>query len=318
MKTTGDPVFTKFRSLALDCLAATKQMFAEVEDMSLCQKAFSPWSSLLYIIQKRDGSLRSCGKAFEHTDRTRSPATSNIAYMTTYLQNAKVFSMLDLIKGLIKGFLGDLPSVYVTWMTCLSSLPLTRNTSFTYAMGSTSYNRMAFKSATATNLVPLYASLKGKAKDLMWGPLQELAFCNAKNALGSSGAITFSVPYASLLVSNNASNAVLKQVVNDSPCPLSFISRKLSKVKSRYYTFNCELLALHLSLSPLLRRYALYRSHRPHGSDDTFTRQCGVCTTRQSRHLSAVAEYNYTLQQVPKKMNYVANDMSRNTVAHGD
>ncbi|XP_068201622.1 uncharacterized protein [Palaemon carinicauda] len=37
-----------------------------------------------------------------------------------------------------------------------------------------------FLPAITANLNHLYSSLKGKPKDLKWGPLQEVAFCNAK------------------------------------------------------------------------------------------------------------------------------------------
>ncbi|XP_068211060.1 uncharacterized protein [Palaemon carinicauda] len=38
IKTTGPPVFAKFERLALDLLAASKETFAEMEEMGLCQK----------------------------------------------------------------------------------------------------------------------------------------------------------------------------------------------------------------------------------------------------------------------------------------
>ncbi|XP_068238402.1 uncharacterized protein [Palaemon carinicauda] len=92
------------------------------------------------------------------------------------------------------------------------------------------------KSLVAT-LGTLSAFLKGKPKDLKWGPLQEAAFCNAKNALSTAAALTFPMPYALLLLSTDASNvtigSVLKQVVNGLPCPLG---------ESIYSTSDCELL----------------------------------------------------------------------------
>ncbi|XP_068237199.1 uncharacterized protein [Palaemon carinicauda] len=57
IKTTGPSVFTKFRRLASDRLAAAKQTFAVIEEMGLCQKASSPWSSPIQIVVKRDGSI---------------------------------------------------------------------------------------------------------------------------------------------------------------------------------------------------------------------------------------------------------------------
>ncbi|XP_068209165.1 uncharacterized protein [Palaemon carinicauda] len=70
---------------------------------------------------------------------------------------------------------------------------------------------------TAT-LAPLYASIRGKPKDLKFGPLQEVTFCNAKNVLSTAADLTFPVPHAPRLLSTDASDvvigAVLEQVVN--------------------------------------------------------------------------------------------------------
>ncbi|XP_068215850.1 uncharacterized protein [Palaemon carinicauda] len=67
-------------------------------------------------------------------------------------------------------------------------------------------------------LPPLYASLKSKPKDLKWGPLQEVAFCNSKNAPSTADALTFHVLHAPLLLSTYVSDfsigAALKYVVN--------------------------------------------------------------------------------------------------------
>ncbi|XP_068210381.1 uncharacterized protein [Palaemon carinicauda] len=60
IKTTGAPVFARFRCLTLDCLVAAKQMFAEIEEIGLCQKTSSQWSSPSPIVLKKDDSLRPC------------------------------------------------------------------------------------------------------------------------------------------------------------------------------------------------------------------------------------------------------------------
>ncbi|XP_068238499.1 uncharacterized protein [Palaemon carinicauda] len=50
-----------------------------------------------------------------------------------------------------------------------------------------------FLLAIAATLAPLYVSLKGKPKDLKWGPLQEDAFCDAKNAQSTAAESTLFV-----------------------------------------------------------------------------------------------------------------------------
>ncbi|XP_068201700.1 uncharacterized protein [Palaemon carinicauda] len=109
-----------------------------------------------------------------------------------------------------------------------------------------------FLPTIAATFAPLYASLKGKQKDLKWGLLQEVAFRNPKNAQSTTTALSFPVPYAYLLLSTNASNVairvVLVKVVNSSPRPLAFFSRKLSKAESSNSTFDKEFLPVHLAV----------------------------------------------------------------------
>ena len=99
--TSGPPIFSKFRRLAPDILAAAKKVFQDMEDMGLCQKASSPWSSPLHIVVKKDGSLRPCGD-YRRLNMVTEPdhyPLPNIADVTSYLHGAKIFSTLDLLKG---------------------------------------------------------------------------------------------------------------------------------------------------------------------------------------------------------------------------
>lgn len=101
IKTTGTPVFAKFRRLSPEKLAAAKKCFKEMEDMGICQKASSPWSSPLHIVTKKDGSLRPCGDYRRLNTRTEADhyPLPNISDITSFLHGAKVFSKLDLTKG---------------------------------------------------------------------------------------------------------------------------------------------------------------------------------------------------------------------------
>ncbi|XP_068207478.1 uncharacterized protein [Palaemon carinicauda] len=55
IKTTWPTAFARFRCISFDYLPAAKQTFTEMEEMGVCQKASSTWSSPLHIILKEDG-----------------------------------------------------------------------------------------------------------------------------------------------------------------------------------------------------------------------------------------------------------------------
>ena len=101
IKTSGLPIFSKFRRLAPDKLQAAKKIFRDMETMGICQKASSPCASPLHIVTKKDGSLRPCGD-YQRLNMVTEPdhyPLPNIADVTTYLHGAKIFSKLDLLKG---------------------------------------------------------------------------------------------------------------------------------------------------------------------------------------------------------------------------
>ncbi|XP_068236955.1 uncharacterized protein [Palaemon carinicauda] len=104
----------------------------------------------------------------------------------------------------------------------------------------------------AATLAPLYASPKGKPKDLKCGHLQEAVFFHSNNALSTAAALTFPIPHAPLPLSTDVSDIpigpVHDHVVKGLPRPLAFLSRRLSKVEFGYSIFDRELLAVHLAV----------------------------------------------------------------------
>ncbi|XP_066941395.1 uncharacterized protein [Macrobrachium rosenbergii] len=52
--TEGSPVHTRFRRLAPDKLAHTRQAFQDMEQAGICQKAYSPWASPVHMEPKAD------------------------------------------------------------------------------------------------------------------------------------------------------------------------------------------------------------------------------------------------------------------------
>ena len=101
IQTSGPPVFSKFRRLAPDKLAAAKHTFAELERLGICQKASSPWASPLHIVTKKDGTLRPCGDYRRLNIKTEPDhyPLPNITDLTSFLNGAAIFSRLDLLKG---------------------------------------------------------------------------------------------------------------------------------------------------------------------------------------------------------------------------
>ena len=100
IKTTGPPVYVRFRRLAPDRLAAAKRCFQEMEKQGLCQ-ASSQWASPLHIVVKKDGTIRPCGDYRRLNNITEADhyPLPNIADVTSFLHGATVFSKLDLMKG---------------------------------------------------------------------------------------------------------------------------------------------------------------------------------------------------------------------------
>ena len=118
IKTSGPPVFAKFRRLAPAKLSAAKKIFADMEALGICQKASSPWSSPLHIVQKKDGSLRPCGD-YRRLNMMTEPdhyPTPNISDVTSYLHGATLFSKLDLLKGYFQVPMNkeDIPKTAIT------------------------------------------------------------------------------------------------------------------------------------------------------------------------------------------------------------
>ena len=101
IKTSGPPIFSRFRRLPPDRLATTKQVFQDMEALGICQKASSPWASPLHIVVKKDGSFRPCGD-YRRLNMITEPdhyPLPNISDITSFLHGAKIFSTLDLLKG---------------------------------------------------------------------------------------------------------------------------------------------------------------------------------------------------------------------------
>ena len=174
----------------------------------------------------------------------------------------------------------------------------------------------------ASTMAPLYAALAGKPKTLTWTPAHAAAFDNAKRALSDAAYLKFPTPGLSLVLSTDASDiaigAVLEQVLHGTKQPLAFFSRKLSLTESRYSTFDRELLAVYAAVRHFRHlvegsSFTIQTDHLP--LVHAFTKKTDPYSARQQRHLSAISEFNCTLQHVPGKKNPVADALSRNSIS---
>ena len=101
IKTTGPPVYSKFRRLSPEKFHAAKQAYSEMERMGICQRASSPWASPLHLVQKTDGTWRPCGD-YRRLNLITEPdhyPLPNMADLVSNLHGARIFSKLDLLKG---------------------------------------------------------------------------------------------------------------------------------------------------------------------------------------------------------------------------
>jgi len=155
--------------------------------------------------------------------------------------------------------------------------------------------------------------------DFVWSDCDQQCFDTLKTLIADATELTFPSPNASYTITADASDyaigASLHQVYNGSSSPLSFFSRKLSPVESKYSTFDRELLAVFAATkkwkdfiegSPV----TVFTDHKPllgalKGDKE---RHSG----RQQRQISLINEYITDVIYVAGKDNVVADTLSRN------
>ena len=175
-----------------------------------------------------------------------------------------------------------------------------------------------FLPSIAHTMAPLYDSLSGKPKYLKWGQAQSKAFHATKAALAAAATLTFPKPTAALRLTTDASNVavggVVEQIVSGIPQPLGFFSQKLRQPETKYSTFDRELLAVYLAVRHFRHLlegtpFTIRTDHRP--LVHAFTKAEDPWSSRQQRHLSAIAEFGCEIEYVPGEKNPVADALSR-------
>ena len=100
IETRGQPIRAKARPLPPQKLAAAKANFAEMATLGIVRRSNGPWSSLLHVVTKKDGTFRMCGdyrrlNTVMTPDRYSIPLISDL---TARLHGRKIFRKVDLIK----------------------------------------------------------------------------------------------------------------------------------------------------------------------------------------------------------------------------
>ncbi len=104
IQTIGQPATAKFRQLDPTWLATAKKEFQAMLDQGIIRRSSSQWSSLLHMVQKKDGSWRPCGEYCRlnlQTVQDKYPLP-NMADLAARLDGCKLFSKLDLRKGYLQ------------------------------------------------------------------------------------------------------------------------------------------------------------------------------------------------------------------------
>ena len=99
--TRGLPVFARPRRLFGEKLTVAKAEFQKMMDLGIIRPSSSPWSSPLHVVPKADGGWRPCGdyralNVVTEDDRYPLPHIHSFSQATA---NAKIFSVLDLVRG---------------------------------------------------------------------------------------------------------------------------------------------------------------------------------------------------------------------------
>jgi cleavage and polyadenylation specificity factor subunit 1 len=172
----------------------------------------------------------------------------------------------------------------------------------------------------ASVLQPLHAACSDHpgSRDVLWTPEMRTAFDAAKELLASATLLVHPKLDAPIAVCSDASDtgvgASLEQWQHGAWRPLSFFSRHLREAEKRYSAFDKELLAAYLAVrhfSVLIEgRYCiLFTDHQPLAL--AWCKQSDSWSSRQQRHLSAIAEFVSDVRHLKGSSNVVADCLSR-------
>ena len=113
---------------------------------------------------------------------------------------------------------------------------------------------------------PLHVLLTHKTQTETWNDVAVAAFNATKDTLANATLLSYPKQDAPTCLMTDASDtAVLHQYIDGTWHPISFFSKKLRPTKTRYSTFDRELLAVYLAIKHFLegRHFHVLTDHKP-------------------------------------------------------
>ena len=202
-------------------------------------------------------------------------------------------------------------------VTAASDFPVpTNKVGLQHFLGMINYYRR-FMPRLADKLHPLHNATKVKGQAIEWTTKCQSAFLAAKSALVSATLLHHPHSNAKTSITVDASDRAvggkLEQFLDGLWCPVAFFSRKLTNAERKYSAFDCELLAIFLSVKHFRhhiegRQFTIFTNHKPL----TFAFASAVeRSPRQTRHMSFISEFSTDVRHVSGKDNVVAGAFSR-------
>lgn len=160
-----------------------------------------------------------------------------------------------------------------------------------------------------------------KTKDaevLFWNETSNVAFENIKNILTEKTLLYYPKHDAPTSIavdsSDTAVGGVLQQFINDTWCPISFFSKKLSKSEIRYSTFGKELTAIFLAIKHYRyfvegRPFFVMTDHKP--LTFMFSKNFENHNPREIRQMEYISEFTTDIRHIKGSENVVADALSR-------
>ncbi len=171
---------------------------------------------------------------------------------------------------------------------------------------------------SAQVLHPLTDLLKGGLRTLQWTATAQESFQKVKRLLAAAVPQQHPSLTAELSHATDASDThiggIMQQKSGNHWQPLGFFSQELTDTKSRYSTFDQELLAAHAAIKHFRhfcegRQFQLWTDHKPLVS--ALTCVSVPVSPRQQRQLVLIFEFNIQMLYLPGLSNVVADFMSR-------